>query len=750
MTDAALLGDPGDFFASSELLYAPNSLSGAISLSEERIQSEQPPLQTEVNFDILPGLEGQLALQNKPLQQAWLKSEQQLKAWYASDQYRDDLTTIFGLNNSEVDVVSTGAKLREQLISPEDVPLVSLLPMEQLQAKGAFAAANHTIYLAEEFVANNHAQPEAIAAVLLEELGHFIDAQFNETFGTPDSRGDEGAIFSARVRNQPLEGTALAAAQQEDDSAILRVNGQTLTVEQSGLGEFTVGDDGQVQVDLIFDGGAYEGQLGVFSLSGMETLVPGSVAYIREATRRALSNSIEGYVVASDGDGARFSGSLPDGLSPGLAPAPRRFSMIPGDRIAFFLIPNGSVNAVFENPEVEGDLRPLFSVEAANPQGLEQFAQLSEGVFAIEDLRRDRTPDNDFEDFVIAVDGARGSQRAIADLIALEESWLNSPAAALFTGIPPRTEEVSTPSESPVFAEPPASPEPTPSPEAAPPEIPPEPPTSPEPESLPEPSASPDPSASPEPLLVSAPPITSEPLITPEPHLANNAFSDVESSRVVKFYSDFSEAEIAALDGPRITLGSQTIYTGTQQVTSINQNPIVRSFDSENPANNWTRTDYEVTGSDGRAQGLFWSGNDLYGVFTVDGTQGEPSQDFRRAAGDAQQSWLRSYGQGGGGKIAVLGRLDLATGELLDAAHLSAILSNGNSNSFTVDDILLNSSGNLVVRATIAFAPRNPDGSRMHQIVSGSSPFDYTLEITPDLKQVISTSAPGWIPEAVD
>jgi hypothetical protein len=143
--------------------------------------------------------------------------------------------------------------------------------------------------------------------------------------------------------------------------------------------------------------------------------------------------------------------------------------------------------------------------------------------------------------------------------------------------------------------------------------------------------------------------------------------------------------------------------------------------------------------------GLFWNGSDLYAVFTVDGTQGTPDQDFRRASGSAEQGWLRSYGQGGGGKIAVLGRIDPKTGDLMAAAHLSAILSSGNSNSFTVEDILVSSSGNLVVRAAIAFGPRNPDGSRMRQLdTTKTSPFDYTLEITPDLKRVVSTSAQGW------
>ncbi len=217
------------------------------------------------------------------------------------------------------------------------------------------------------------------------------------------------------------------------------------------------------------------------------------------------------------------------------------------------------------------------------------------------------------------------------------------------------------------------------------------------------------------------------------------------SSTAVQFTPNSDEATIAASDAQRLTLGSQTIYIGFWQESGINQDPIIASFDSENPENNWVRTDYESTGADGRGQGLFWDGTNLYGVFSTDGTQGSPSEDWRRATGDVTQNWLRSYGAGGGAKVGVLGRIDPATGELLDAAFLSAVLTNGNSNTLTITDITTNEAGNLVVSAQSFFGPRNPDGSRMTQVdTSLSSPFDYTVEITPDLNTVISTSAVGW------
>ncbi|TVQ19209.1 MAG: hypothetical protein EA367_12345 [Leptolyngbya sp. DLM2.Bin15] len=219
----------------------------------------------------------------------------------------------------------------------------------------------------------------------------------------------------------------------------------------------------------------------------------------------------------------------------------------------------------------------------------------------------------------------------------------------------------------------------------------------------------------------------------------------IQTSDVTKFTPTSSQAAIAALNGPSVTIGTQTIYIGTWQRTSINQDPIIASFDSANPANNWVRTNYESTGADGRGYGLFWDGTHLYGVFSVDGTQGTSSEDFRRVANTATQTWLRSYGQGGGAKIGVLARINPATGEMTTAAHLSARLSNGNSNTLVIKDMFINSNNNLVVRADSWFSPRNPDGSAMTQVGSGGSPHDYTVEITRDLRTVISTSAVGWV-----
>ena len=224
----------------------------------------------------------------------------------------------------------------------------------------------------------------------------------------------------------------------------------------------------------------------------------------------------------------------------------------------------------------------------------------------------------------------------------------------------------------------------------------------------------------------------------------NESFIFDITGEVIKFTPSSTEAEIIAKDGPSIQIGSQTIYIGTWQRTGNNQDPIIASFDSINHTNNWVRTDYETTGADARGRGLFWDGeDDLYAVFSVDGTQGTSAQDFRRATTDAKQYWLRSYGQGGGAKVSVLARIDIDDltnpGEMTDAAYLTALLSNGKSNTLKVTDISLKPDDNLIVKADSYFSPRNPDGSRIQIPAGFSSPFDYTLVITPQLNEVLET-----------
>ncbi len=208
-------------------------------------------------------------------------------------------------------------------------------------------------------------------------------------------------------------------------------------------------------------------------------------------------------------------------------------------------------------------------------------------------------------------------------------------------------------------------------------------------------------------------------------------------SQVIKFSCQHSEADIQATGAQALMLGQDRLYIGTRQVSSINQNPIVRRFG----AVNWCREDYETTGADGRGMGMLWDNGRLYGVFTTDGTQGDSSEDYRRFTA---HGWLRSYGSGGGAKVAVVVELNPATGEGLHGSFISAILSSGNTNSLAVKDLCFNSAGNVLIRANAWYSPRQPDKKALDNISAASSPHDYSLELSADLSRAVASSAPGW------
>ncbi|PPT07672.1 Alkaline phosphatase [Geitlerinema sp. FC II] len=201
-----------------------------------------------------------------------------------------------------------------------------------------------------------------------------------------------------------------------------------------------------------------------------------------------------------------------------------------------------------------------------------------------------------------------------------------------------------------------------------------------------------------------------------------------------------NEASVQALGGPSVTVGDTTIYVGYEQVSSNNRDPRIVSF--TNGVQNWYRTDYEVTGDDGTGVGLLWDGgSNLYGVFTSTGTQGSPSEDFREFASDG---WLTSYGQGGGAKVAIVAKIDPITGDVSDATFVSAVLSNGNSNTVNVTGLSF-SGNNVVVEAQSFFSPRRTDTTAMDNTgPDSSSPFDYEIEFTPDLTTAVRAIAPEF------
>ena len=230
-------------------------------------------------------------------------------------------------------------------------------------------------------------------------------------------------------------------------------------------GTFTVDHTGLVSIDYLFDGGAYQGELAIFSLSGMEGLTPGSHAFIQEAAHRALSDSILGHIVIADsGDGARFDVSSGENWNVGEYLGIKSFAMNPDSEFGIMLVPNGHVQQVFDNPALEGDLRPLFSMVTANPIDGFHVGQIADvtgngSTFVMEDLRMDLGTDRDYNDMIFQVRGAIGKAALMQDEIQPSgPDWrLTDMGQALLDYIQPYEQSLLQPTSPLVSPEPPDS-----------------------------------------------------------------------------------------------------------------------------------------------------------------------------------------------------------------------------------------------------------------------------------------------------
>ncbi|QTA88132.1 DUF4114 domain-containing protein [Desulfonema magnum] len=191
-------------------------------------------------------------------------------------------------------------------------------------------------------------------------------------------------------------------------------------------GTFTVGENGFVEIEWLYDGGSYQGELGIFSLSGMKDLTPGSVDFIREAVKRSLSNTEDGYVVLSDPtEKARFDGTL-DGESQdwnsGEYKGTKTFEMRPGDIFATILVPNASLESLFENPGTTNSYkRPLFSLVSSAPAYGMSVGQVADvnGMgrgFVYEDMDAANS-DKDYNDLIIRMHGATPTEIPTLDRV---------------------------------------------------------------------------------------------------------------------------------------------------------------------------------------------------------------------------------------------------------------------------------------------------------------------------------------------
>jgi hypothetical protein len=143
-----------------------------------------------------------------------------------SDDFLANLETAFGRS---YDLVKA-TELRQQWQSRNfsQLPPIEVLSDEVLgTANGAYSSSKNKIYLSASFL--NTASSATIVNVILEEIGHYVDAQINPV----DSAGDEGEIFANLVSGKSLTPTELAQLKAENDQAVINLGGQAVEIEMA-------------------------------------------------------------------------------------------------------------------------------------------------------------------------------------------------------------------------------------------------------------------------------------------------------------------------------------------------------------------------------------------------------------------------------------------------------------------------------------------------------------------------------------
>ena len=137
------------------------------------------------------------------------------------------------------------------------LPPVEILPAAVLNgARGGFDTGAGKIYLSDALLNGEPSNTTLIKSVLLEEIGHYLDAQVNKT----DTLGDEGEYFADRLQGIDLSNADLLRIKSEDDHATLWLNGTQHLIEQATIlpnftirteGTFTMNGGGDLDGDPI-------------------------------------------------------------------------------------------------------------------------------------------------------------------------------------------------------------------------------------------------------------------------------------------------------------------------------------------------------------------------------------------------------------------------------------------------------------------------------------------------------------------
>jgi hypothetical protein len=224
-------------------------------------------------------------------------AQQQIASFFQQPDVANQLALAFG----------EGVNIELAQSISQQLPTIEVVPDSILgTANGAYATSNNTIFLAHSLVARGNQQE--IITVLIEEIGHSIDAQIN----TKDAAGDEGEIF-AKLVSSHLDQADYLVILAEDDSNQIAWQNQSLAVENSNSPSISVAltnDSGSSNTDRLSKDAGIRGQVtNPNSLAEFKARLDGSNSQINLRSKLQSDGSFN----ITDAQMRQLFGNLTDG-----------------------------------------------------------------------------------------------------------------------------------------------------------------------------------------------------------------------------------------------------------------------------------------------------------------------------------------------------------------------------------------------------------------------------------------------------
>jgi Ca2+-binding RTX toxin-like protein len=156
-------------------------------------------------------------------------SQELLTSYALGDELLGDLTVAFGAEYNR----DAAQELVTQWQTGEfdSFPEVEIRNSAEINgANGAYSVDTNKIYIAQEYLLANADNINAVSDLVIEEYGHYVDANINSV----DAAGDEGDIFSRLVKGESFTDGELQELKLENDKAVITLGGEEIAIEQNG------------------------------------------------------------------------------------------------------------------------------------------------------------------------------------------------------------------------------------------------------------------------------------------------------------------------------------------------------------------------------------------------------------------------------------------------------------------------------------------------------------------------------------